>query len=83
MTRQNGDSMANLTRHGSRNKPSYSQTVRNGLLLIALRHTPTTDEERRAIAWIREMNAWHIQVVQPAERRINQRRKTRTTKEAA
>jgi hypothetical protein len=67
----------------SRNKPSYSQTVRNGLLLIALRHTPTTDEERRAIAWIRDMNAWHIQVVQPAERRVNKSRKTRTTKEAA
>lgn len=71
MTRQNGDDMT------SRNKPSYSQTVRNGLLLIALRHTPTTDEERRAIAWIREMNAWHTQVVQPAERRWNLHRKSR------
>ena len=72
-----------MKRKPSRNKPSYSQTVRNGLAMIALNYTPRTREERRALAWIRDMNAWHVKVVQPAERFWNTRTKAlRAMKEA-
>jgi len=45
--------------------------------MIASAYSPVTVEERRAISWIREMNAWHVKVVQPAERHYNQIRKAR------
>jgi len=75
--------MTRVQRARSHNRPSYSQTVRNGLLLIAKLHTPDTDEERRAIAWIRAMNSWHVRVVQPYERAYREVRKARRARRGA
>ena len=69
--------MTRVRRARNRNKPSYSQTVRNGLAMIANSYSPLTPEESRASAWIRAMNSWHVRIVQPYERAYREVRKAR------
>lgn len=56
-------------------KPTYSRSVRIGLMLIAERVIPMNLKEKVALDWIRSSYKWHVEVVAPRTRAENQRDK--------